>query len=65
MLSPVPMWIGLKFDQFSSERSSRFALSKPVIPKETSVKIRAGYDIAFQCPHPVPVVLIAYHPSRA
>jgi transglutaminase-like putative cysteine protease len=59
------VWIGLKFDQFSSERSSRFALSKPVIPKETSVKIRAGYDIAFQCTHAVPVVLmLTTHPSR-
>ena len=29
------------------------------------MKIRAGYDIAFQCPHPVPVVLmLTTHPSR-
>jgi hypothetical protein len=29
------------------------------------VKIRAGYDIAFQCPHAVPMVLmLTTHPSR-
>jgi hypothetical protein len=29
------------------------------------VKIRAGYDIAFQCPYAVPIVLmLTTHPSR-
>ena len=29
------------------------------------MKIRAGYDIAFQCPHAVPMVLmLTSHPSR-
>ena len=29
------------------------------------MKIRAGYDIAFQCPHAVPIVLmLTSHPSR-
>jgi transglutaminase-like putative cysteine protease len=33
--------------------------------KEVFVKIRAGYDIAFQCPHAVPMVLmLTTHPSR-
>ena len=29
------------------------------------MKIRAGYDIAFQCPHAVPMVfMLTTHPSR-
>ena len=29
------------------------------------MKIRAGYDIAFRCPNPVPLVLmLTTHPSR-
>src|ERR1700721_1721706 len=33
--------------------------------QEGFVKIRAGYDIAFQCPYAVPMVLIlTTHPSR-
>jgi hypothetical protein len=32
---------------------------------EILVKIRAGYDVAFQCPYAVPMVLmLATHPSR-
>ena len=32
---------------------------------EVFVKIRAGYDIAFQCPYAVPMVLmLTTHPSR-
>src|ERR1700721_1126306 len=33
--------------------------------QEVFVKIRAGYDIAFQCPYAVPMVLmLTTHPSR-
>ncbi len=33
--------------------------------QQVSVKIRAGYDIAFQCPHAVPMVrMLTTHPSR-
>ena len=54
---------GLKFDHYSSERTSPVALSQLSYSKEASVKIRAGYDIAFQCPYAVPMVLmLTTHP---
>jgi hypothetical protein len=33
--------------------------------QESFVKIRAGYDIAFECPHAVPLVLMLTHASVA
>jgi hypothetical protein len=57
--------IGLKFDLCRPERTPSVVLSTPTIPTEVSVKIRAGYDIAFQCPYVVPMVLmLTTHPSR-
>jgi hypothetical protein len=37
----------------------------PITFQERVVKIRAGYDIAFQCPQAVPMVLmLTTHPTR-
>jgi len=47
----------------NNETSFRF--HKSHIFLEVFVKIRAGYDIAFQCPYAVPMVLmLTTHPSR-
>jgi hypothetical protein len=53
----------LKFIHFCPERTCRGCAfpSNPI--QEASLKIRAGYDIAFQCPYAVPMVLmLTTHP---
>ena len=49
----------------ASERSKAPRLIGCIFVRETTLKIRAGYDIAFECYQDVPMVLLlSVHPSR-
>src|SRR5260370_24486289 len=47
------------------EYASRHLKSIGVGAKRSSMKIRAGYEISYDCPQPTPMILaLSVHPSR-
>jgi hypothetical protein len=43
----------------------RFAVKGQIGPERFAVKIRAGYEISYDCPQPTPTILtLSVYPSR-